>query len=200
MTFPFPSAATARLRQAGVIAGPLAFVTAWAASGAMTKGYSPVRDHISDLAAVDARTRPLMNLGFGAFAVAVGAAASPLQRLVGTPAAVALGANAALSVGIALAPLGRSPAGDRAHAVVAGLGYIALAVTAPLAAPALARRSAPLAAASVGVGAVSLACLVASLGATGQSGFWQRAGITVTDAWMISVGLLALATAESEVD
>lgn len=189
----------ARLRRAGVIAGPLAFIGAWAVSGAKTRGYSPGRDHISDLAAVDAHTRPLMNLGFAAFAVAVGAAAAPLQRLVGTPASVALGANAALSVGIAVAPLGASPAGDRAHAVVAGLGYIALAATAPLAAPALARRSTPLAAASVGVGAISLACLVASLAAKGQSGFWQRAGITVTDAWMIGIGVLALATPEPEV-
>lgn len=181
-----------RVRSAGVIAGPLAFISAWAVSGVVTDGYSPIRDHISDLAAVDAPTRPLMNLGFVAFAGAVGLAASPLRRLIGTPAAVVLGANAVLSVGIALAPLGQSEDGDRAHAVVAGLGYLALAATAPSAAQALATRSRTMAAASVGVGLASLACLGASFVLKEQAGFWQRAGITITDAWLIGIGLLAV--------
>ncbi len=181
-----------RIRSAGLIVGPAAFISAWVVSGALTEGYSPTRDHISDLAAIGAPTRPLMNVGFTVFAVAVGMAASPLRRHIGTPAAAVLGANALLSIGIMLAPLGQSEQGDQIHGVVAGLGYLALAATAPSAAPVLAKRSRPLAVASVGVGAVSLGCLVASFVLKEQSGFWQRAGITTTDAWLITIGLLAV--------
>ncbi len=186
-----PLSATNRLRSAGVIVGPAAFISAWVTSGALTEGYSPTRDHISDLAAIGAPTRTRMNVGFTVFAVAVGMAAAPLRHHIGTPAGAVLGVNSLLSIGIMLAPLGQSEQGDRIHSVVAGLGYLALAATAPAAAPALAKRSRPLAAASVGVGAISLACLVASV-VRPEAGFWQRAGITATDAWMIAIGLLAV--------
>ena len=193
-TDPQPSAVE-RIRSAGIIVGPAVFIASWAVSSAVTEGYSPIRDHISDLAAIGAPTRPLMNAAFGVFGVATGLAAWPLRRLVGTPGAAVIGANALLSFGIALAPLGVSEEGDRLHAIVAGLGYLALAATGPAAAPALARRSRSLAAASVGVGGISLACLVASLlGPDDTSGFWQRAGITATDAWLIGIGLLAVAS------
>ncbi len=180
-----------RIRSAGVIVGPAAFIASWGISGALTKGYSPIRDHISDLAAVGAPTRHLMNLGFLTFAVGVGLAAAPLRSLIGRPGAALLGANAALSVGIMLAPLGRSPDGDRAHAVVAGLGYLALAATAPAAVPALRSEHRALANASIAVGATSLACLGLSF-VRPESGFWQRAGITATDAWLATMGLVAL--------
>ncbi len=186
-----------RLRCAGVIVGPLAFITSWVVSGAITPGYSPIRDHISDLAAVDAPTRPLMSLGFAVFTVAIASAAGPLRRVIGTPSAIALGVNAVASGAIALAPLGVSPDGDRLHQVVAGAGYLALAALAPVAAPALAKRHRTFAKASVAVGASSLAFLALSLLAEDQSGLWQRAGITATDAWLIAIGLLALTTHES---
>lgn len=172
----------------------MTFITAWLVSGARTKGYSPIRDHISDLAAVDAPTRPLMNAGFGVFTVALALAARPLGRLIGTPGSVAMAANAALSAAVALAPLGVSASGDRRHQVAAGAGYLALAALAPASAPALAARSRRLAAASVAVGTVSMACLGASLATKTHAGFWQRAGITVTDVWLIGLGVLALSS------
>ena len=183
-----------RALSAGLVAGPTAFITAWAVSGAITPGYSPIRDHISDLAAVEATTRSLMNVGFAAFAVSVGAAAIPARRFLGTPAAVVLGANVLTTVGIALAPLGQSPEGDRAHAAVAGLGYLALAAMGPSAAPTLAKRRPLLGQASVAVGAVSIACLGLSL-VRPEAGFWQRAGLLVTDAWLIAMGLRAVTVA-----
>lgn len=184
-----------RLRCAGLIVGPVTFISTWLAAGAMTRGYSPIRDHISDLDAVDAPTRPMMNAAFTTFALAVGVAAGPVRTRLGQPAAVAMYANAVLSLGIMVAPLGRSPAGDRLHGVLAGLGYLALAGTAPSAAPALARRSPWLARASIAVGAASMACLVASL-IRPEKGLWQRAGITTTDAWLIAVGILGVAGRE----
>lgn len=180
-----------RCLSAGLVVGPTAFITAWAVSGAMTPGYSPIRDPISDLAAVDATSRGLMNVGFGAFAVSVGAAVIPARLFLGTPAAVTLAANVVLTVGIALAPLGQSPEGDRAHAVVAGLGYLALAAMGPSAARTLAKRSPALGRASAVVGAVSIACLGLSL-VRPEAGFWQRAGILATDAWLIAMGLRAV--------
>lgn len=180
-----------RLRIAGIVWAPATFITGWLAAGLITEGYSPARDHISDLDAIDAPTRPLMNAAFVSFALGAGLSAGPLRRFVGTPAAAAIGANAAISIGIMLAPLGRSSEGDRLHAAAAGLGYLALAATAPVAAPALARRSRPMAAAAVGVGAISLVCLGASLSGP-RAGLWQRVGITTTDVWLMAVGLLVL--------
>ena len=187
----FPARAVERVLSAGMIVGPTAFISSWVLSGTLTPGYSPTRDHISDLAAVEAPTRALMNLGFTAFAVSIAAATVPAYRHLGTPTAVVFGANVAVTVGIMLAPLGASPEGDRAHAVVAGLGYLVLAATAPSAARTLAKRSRRLGVASVAVGAVSLACLGLSV-VRPEAGFWQRAGITVTDVWLIAMGLSAV--------
>ncbi|MEO5963984.1 MAG: DUF998 domain-containing protein [Candidatus Limnocylindrales bacterium] len=181
-----------RIRAAGIVWGPAVFITSWVAAGAMTRGYSPIRDHISDLDAIDAPTRPLMNVAFVAFAVAAGLAAGPLRRVVGTPSATMIGANAVLSIGTMLAPLRVSSSGDRLHAVVAGLGYVTLAVAAPSAAPVLGKRSRALAIASVAVGAITLTSLAASVTIEGSKGFWQRAGITTTDAWLMTIGLLAV--------
>ncbi len=180
-----------RALSAGLVVGPAAFITAWAVSGAMTPGYSPIRDPISDLGAVEASTRGLMNMGFAAFAVSVGASAIPARRFLGTSAAVVLGANMLLTVGIALVPLGQSPEGDRAHSMVAGLGYLALAAMGPSAAPTLAKRKPLLGRISVAVGAVSIACLGLSV-VRPEAGFWQRAGLLTTDAWLIAMGLRAL--------
>ena len=60
--------------------GPAAFVTAWAANGAATKGYSPIDDAISRLAAVGTTTRPFMTAGFVCFGLAVPIYASALRR------------------------------------------------------------------------------------------------------------------------
>ncbi len=186
-----PLTAADRALSAGLIVGPTAFISAWGLSGTLTPGYSPIRDHISDLAAAEAPTQALMNIGFAAFAVSVAAAIVPARRYLGTPTAIVFGANVAVTVGIMLAPLGRSAEGDRAHAMVAGLGYLVLAATAPSAARTVGKRSRRLGVASLAVGAVSLACLGLSV-VRPESGFWQRAGITATDAWLIAMGLSAV--------
>ena len=56
----------------GAIAGPVAFVTAWAALGAGAGGYDPARDAISRLAALGAPTRPAMTAGLLALAAGMG--------------------------------------------------------------------------------------------------------------------------------
>ena len=40
------------------IAAPASFITAWVTEGALTSGYSPVQDHIGDVAAIGTRSSP----------------------------------------------------------------------------------------------------------------------------------------------
>ena len=179
---------SSRLLLSGAIWGPCIFIAAWVVGGLLLSGYSPVDQHISDLAAVDASTRWLMTLGFAAFALGVGVAVLPLRRLIGWPAAVALGINAALMIGIALTPTGGSLDMDRVHAVLALLLYASLAAIAPLAAMSLRRHGAIIALSSLAVGVVALTFLSASLGEA-KSGLLQRMGMTITDVWLIAIGI-----------
>lgn len=75
----------------------------------MLAGYSPIRDHISDLAAVGAPTRTLMNVGLGAFAIGVGAAAWPLRRIIGKSASGALAVDALMAQLVAPPSVRREP-------------------------------------------------------------------------------------------
>jgi hypothetical membrane protein len=166
-------------------------MAAWIVGGFLIAGYSPVEQHISDLAEVGAPTQGLMTLGFVAFGVGVGIAAWPLRRLIGKPAALALLANAILMIGIALTPTGGSADVDFVHAMVALLIYASLAVVAPLAAIVLRRRSIVLALVSLVVGLATLAFLSASLGES-RSGLLQRLGLTVTDLWLVAIAVGAV--------
>src|SRR5688572_24486554 len=114
---PDPSSAPRWRAWAGV-AGPVAFITAWASLGATRGGYAPVHDPISRLAEIGASTRPAMSLGFLAFAAGVGAYAPNLRGTYGVGAQRAATVTAAASVGIAALPLG-GVGGDHAHAVMA---------------------------------------------------------------------------------
>lgn len=60
---------------AGAIWGPGLFIVAWVLGGLLVVGYSPLENHISDLAAVDAPTRVMMTVGLAAFGVGVGTSA-----------------------------------------------------------------------------------------------------------------------------
>jgi hypothetical protein len=175
----------------GAIWGPGLFMAAWLVGGLLVVGYSPVEQHISDLAEVGAPTQGLMTLGFAAFGTGVGIAVWPLRRLIGKPAALALLVNAILMIGIALTPTGGSADVDFVHAMLALLAYASIAVVAPLAAIVLRRRSMVLALVSVAVGLATLAFLSASLGES-RSGLLQRLGLTATDLWLIAVAFGAV--------
>ena len=55
----------------GLVAGPVAFVSAWAVGGLRMPDYTPVYDAISRLAAVGSPERVLMSTGFVVYGVAV---------------------------------------------------------------------------------------------------------------------------------
>ena len=158
------------------MAGPVAFVTAWAALGARAAGYDPTRDAISRLAALGAPTRPAMTAGL----VALGAGMALYGLAVRPDPAWPLPVvNGAVTLAVAALPLGG--AYDNAHGVAAGLGYLTLAAV-PVA---VGRRPR-----SVAFGVVSGVCLLLTV-ALDRDGLFQRVGLTVAQAW-VAVSALAL--------
>ncbi len=170
---------------AGVI-GPLGFVAAWLIAGALTPGYSPVGQAISRLAAAGAPRRGLMTAGLACFGVGVGIYAVELRRRLAGRAWIAAATSAVATLGVALFPLGFSDVVDGVHTTLAAVGYLALAATPVLAAPALAgsgRRRA--AGASVAIGCLAAVCLAATVAGPAH-GLAQRAGLGLVDAWLIA--------------
>jgi hypothetical membrane protein len=167
------------------VLGPTAFVTGWAVQGARTPGYDPLSDAISRLAAEGATTRVGMTACFVVFGVLVPVWARTLARELDRPALRTVVTVAGLAT-LAVAALPLTEQGgqlqDAGHAAAALTGYVAMAATPLVAArvlPPRARR------ASVAVGAVSVAALVASV-VTGSGGA-QRLGLTVVDVWHVVV-------------
>jgi hypothetical membrane protein len=177
------------------IAGPAAFVGAWLVAGALTDGYDPLEQAISELAAEGAATQPLMTAGLVAFGVLVPVWAQTLGRALDEPALRVSATVAGLAtLAVAVFPLTRE--GERpqdvAHAVSAGTGYLAMAVTPLIGAVAFRRRGMRRAAlASAAVGGVSAACLVGTL-LVEEGGGLQRVGLTVVDLWYVAVATAIL--------
>lgn len=175
------------------VAGPASFVGAWLVGGLVAAGYDPLVDAISQLAREGAPTQPLMTAGLLAFGVLVPVWARTLGAALDSPALRRVVTYAGLAtLGVAALPLTRDPGGtqDALHAVAAGTGYVAMALTPLIAAPLLHRAGhARAAALSVAAGVVSTGALVGTLliGEGGQvgSGGLQRLGLTVVDVWHV---------------
>ena len=171
------------LRPYAGIAAPAAFIGAWVTGGLLRDdGYSPVRDAISRLAETGQPTAPLMTAGFVGFGLLAPVAAFALQDRGARLAVITTGVG---TLGVAALPL--SAAGgmpvDTWHAVAAGIAYAA-----NVAAPSLAARRLPSARArraSYALSAAIAGCLVASLALEEQTGLFQRAGLTLFDAWLV---------------
>jgi hypothetical protein len=130
-----------------------------------------------------------MNIGFLAFAVGVGTAAWPLRKVIGKGAAIALGINALLVLGVMLTPDGLSPTADFLHGGFAFFIYLSLALVGLSAALTFRRRELThWAIASLAVGTITAVSLWISLGDT-RSGLFQRVGLTTTDIWLMAVGI-----------
>lgn len=170
---------------AGGVAGPAAFVAAWAVGGAVADGYSPVEDPISRLAAVDAATRPLMTAGFLGFSVGVGAFAAVALRASspGVAWVAAIGSSLATA---AVAALPLDAGVDGLHGLAAGTGYLALVAVPALATPGLRRGGRPIeAGVALGVAGVAAVALLGSVVVDGSTGLLQRLGLTILDAWVV---------------
>jgi hypothetical protein len=176
----------------GGVIGPAAFVTAWAACGAVKQGYSPVDDAISRLAAVGSTTRPFMTAGFVCFGVSVPIYASALRRAVDGPAWLAALSTGIATLGVAAFPLDVSSSIDTVHGALASIGYATLAATPLLAARPLAesgqREAATLSLAAGVIAGLSLAATV--LGPA--HGLFQRIGLTTGDVWLAASAIAIL--------
>jgi len=173
-----------RWAAAGGIAGPAAFVTAWATLGAGAAGYDPTRDAISRLAAYGAPTRVAMTAGLVALGAGMG-----LYGLALRPRPVWLlpVVNGGITLAVAAFALGGNV--DAVHGVFAGLGYLTLAAVPVVAG----RRPLP-----VAIGLLSGLCLLLTVVAE-RDGLFQRLGLTVAQAWIAvnALGLLRSPTPSS---
>lgn len=178
------------------VAAPTAFVGAWLVGGLQAQDYSPLRDAISDLAREGEPTRPLMTAGLVAFGVLLPVWAPVLGRRLDSGAVRNAAVVAGLAtLGVALLPLTRDGDGpqDTLHAIAAGTGYLAMAVTPLLAAQPLRRLGHERAAGtSVVVGAVSALALVGTLLSDDRSGGLQRLGLGVVDLWHVAAAAWVL--------
>lgn len=170
---------------AGGVAGPAAFVTAWATLGGSAEGYDPTRDAISALAGRGAATRPAMTAALVALGTGMAFYSIALRSRLGGPAWIPALANGVVTLGVAALPLGSGY--DTAHGVAAGLGYATLAAIPVLATPRLSARGRAgrrWAGASATVGIASGILLAASL--TGwRGGLLQRLGLTLAQSWVV---------------
>jgi hypothetical protein len=165
------------------VAGPVAFVSAWAGLGATAEGYDPTRQAISRLAELGAGTRPAMTaalVALGTGMVLYGLALRP-RRWWPVPVA-----NGLATFAVAALPLGGTV--DTAHGVAAAVGYVTLAAI-----PAARGTRLP-----VLVGLACGACLVASV-LVARDGLFQRLGLTIGHLWVVAtaVGLLRSPTSSS---
>lgn len=179
----------------GGIVGPLAFISAWAVLGARRSGYDPVQEPISRLAAVGSGERAAMTTGFIVFGVGLPVYAAALREAVGGRAWMAAAGTGLATLGVAAFPL-EGFGGSAAHAVSAGTGYVTLAAIPFLAAAsrgetaqgglpkALVASGRPVAAACIGLLAASTLPLA--------PGLFQRAGLTLGDAWVIASAVALL--------
>ncbi len=182
---------TRRLALGGVI-GPAVFVGSWMVAGAVTEGYSPVHDAISDLAAIGAPTRVLMTTGLVVDGLGILAFGLALREELDGPAWIAAVGTGLGTLGVAASPLG-GWTGDGVHAAFAGFAYLSTTALPLLAARTFARSGRPRATrASIATGAVSAAALLASTTGPGH-GLFQRLGLTAGDVWIVTaaVGILA---------
>lgn len=175
---------------------PASFIGSWALWGAVRDGYDPIEQAISQLAREGAPNRLGMTAGFVGFGLMLPVFAQQLPRLLDAgPALRASATVAGLStLAVAAFPLQEKAGGtgDAIHAAVAGIGYLAMAVSPALAARPLSRSGRRTAArASIAVSAVSAVALVASV-TTGPTGLWQRAGLGVVDVWFATVAVWGL--------
>jgi hypothetical protein len=182
-----------RMRAAGGVIGPVAFVGAWALAGLSARHYSAVQDAISRLAETGAPTRVAMTAGFVAFGIGVAVYATALRiTLDGWAWATALATGVA-TLAVAAVPLG-SPTSDTVHGCFATFGYVTLAATPLLASRPLGRsgRSA-WARASLLSGIVSGACLLATLPGPAH-GLFQRLGLGAVDVWIVATAIEMMRT------
>jgi hypothetical protein len=133
-----------RLQAACGLAGPVAFTAAWVVGTLRQAGYSVAEEHLSGLAAPDARNPQIMTTGFLALGACTFAFAAALQQALGGRQRAGLAPALMRTAGIATVAAGLlrrdrmllHPAGgvtgqswhNHAHDLAGGVGYASLLV------------------------------------------------------------------------
>jgi hypothetical protein len=204
------------LRAAAGLAGPAAFTAAWLVAGTREPGYAVANEHISGLAAPDARSKMLMTAGFAALGLSTVVFARELDERLGGrgeagPGPLLLGLTGVATLAAAVFrrdrrsnfPLpGEGPTRQSWSNDVHDLSAVAGGVAGTFATLALARRfdgdpvwadlrRPALAAATTGGG---FATIFASDVVRPGSGILQRASVTIPLVFMGRVALRMLRT------
>jgi hypothetical protein len=172
-----------RARALAGVAGPAAFAATWVYLGATTRGYSPVAEPVSHLAAARKLTQRMMTAGLIAVGLGIGAYSSELRRALPGHAGTAALVTAAATIGIAATPM-ESSVGGAPHVVAAGLTYASLAATPLLASRSLSDEHRHGVGVATMAGVAAGACLAASVGTKKRTGLWQRLGFTIGHTWI----------------
>jgi hypothetical protein len=133
-----------RLRAACGLAGPVAFTAAWVAGTLRQTGYSVAEEHLSGLAAPDARNPQIMITGFLALGACTFAFASALEEALGGRGRAGLAPALIRTAGLGTVAAGllrrdrmllHAPGGvtgqswhNHAHDLAGGVGYASLLV------------------------------------------------------------------------
>lgn len=183
-----------RLARAAGIAGPAAFVGAWVIGSVLKDGYSPISDAISRLAEQGASTQPLMTAGFLGFGLLMPLYARGLGQALDSRAVQgAVTASAVATLAVAAFPLSEEGGTsiDTLHNVAAGVAYAANVLGPVVAAPHLRSRAARRA--SYALAALMTAALIGSVTLDDLTGLLQRTGLTLYDAWAVTLAVTVLA-------
>ena len=175
-----------RLRAWLALGGVLTLTAGWVLAGALTEGFDPVRQSISQLQRDGTTTGRAMTASFLAFSVGALALAPVLGRRIGRAPSVALTVAALATAGAAASPLGEVRGGmqDAVHLTFGTAGYASLSVLPLLAGWALRRRAPRASAVSLLLGAITTACLLGTVPAEAVSGALQRVGFLAGHLWI----------------
>lgn len=181
------SSMSERGRAALLLVGVALLTTAWLLGGALTPGFDPVRDSISQLQRDGAATSAVLTAAFCVFALGV-AAFAPLLPALSRGAALLV---ALATLGAAASPLGELRGGtqDAVHLGFGATGYLSLSLLPLLTAPSLRGRDRG---AALLAGAVTSACLLGTVPADAVSGALQRVGFLTGHLWLASRGVRVL--------
>ena len=181
------------------IAGPVVFILSWVVAGAMRAGYDPVTDSISELAALDTSNRLIVTFGMIAFGLSAVLFGMGMRRRLGRRAGAALLIAGVSSLGVAAFPCSagcpgaETSATDTGHLIAAAIHYASFTAV-----PFLAARGdgAFVIWARWLAGFAALALLSQAAG-IGPNGLLQRVGLTLNDAWMVGMAIVAMSESRS---
>lgn len=178
---------------AGIV-GPAAFISSWLVAGALRRGYDPITQAISELAALGTPNRLIVTSGMVVFGLGAQFFAAELRRRGQGDVALAMTLAGLTSLGVAAFPCTQDCPGagtsftDTGHAVAAGLHYVTF-TAAPLLMGFQRDVSARRRTFSLVVSIVASLALGGQVLGIGPNGLMQRIGLTVNDLWMIVIAL-----------